>query len=252
MKRLTDDVRWINPCHPVDGEFGHLHVGAFLVGDGPYVLIDTGGTVHHERVRNAVEEVAGRDSVAAIVLTHSDLPHGGNLRRFMSRWPNASVFAATTTPEFVDLPPETRPVDVGSSSTIAGREFAFVDPPLADRSFTTWIQDADSGILFISDGFGSHHPPGVCDETAATFDPPREAVRAYVADALPWVEYADPPLLRSALDDLLSRTAPTWIAPAHGPPVPADRLDDLLDTTMAVVADFAAPSVTDPTRTPDS
>lgn len=48
---------------------------------------------------------------------------------------------------------------IGGSLSVQGRSFSFIDPPLVDRSHTTWIYDHGSEVLFTADGFGSYHDP---------------------------------------------------------------------------------------------
>lgn len=104
---------------------------------------------------------------------------------------------------------------------MAGRRISFIDPPLADRSHTTWIYDHGSGVLFTADGFGSYHAPGKCDHTSRKFDDnvPLEAIYRYHANNLVWLRYVDPDKLEAAIESILETYDISYVAPIHGNPI---------------------------------
>ena len=237
VRELTDDVRWVRACHEVNGE--HEHVSVYLV-DAPEgeVLLDTGSYHDEAAIADAVAAEAG--DLAAIVLSHSDLPHAGNVAALRERFGDVELVASSGAPAAQGLSDAVQ-CPVGGSMGVAGREFAFLDPPLADRSHSTWIVERGTGVLFTADGFGARHPPGHCDWTSAEFEDgvPRQAIREYHENALVWLSYVDPPRLRAALERVFDRADPSWVAPVHGHPIaPGDRerFLDRLETAAAGIA----------------
>lgn len=245
---LADGVTWINECHDVAGG-RHEHVSVYLVEEaGSYILVDSGAFSHRGRIRETVEAATGGAGLDALVLSHSDLPHSANVRPFRAEWDDVDLLVSTGSPT-QGLPDAAVTVDVGGERSILGREFAFIDPPLADRNHTMWIYDGESGGLFTIDGFGAYHAPGECDRTSGDLEGgiAYGDVYDYHRDTLTWLRYVDPPKLRRALDRIFEAHAVEYLAPVHGPPVAGDDLDRYLDTfTRAVGAisdDFRVPAV---------
>jgi flavorubredoxin len=261
--QLTDEVLWLNECYEHgdrrdDGrgnrhendehgnrhendEHGnrHEHVSVYLVDDGERrIVVDTGSFYHREAIAGELEAAIGESGVDAIVLSHSDYPHSGNVRPIRERWDDVTVYASSGAPESQGLPPTAVKCEIGRSMDVAGRRFSFVDPPLADRSHTTWIYDHGSEVLFTADGFGSYHDAGDCDLASDDMPDgvPYEAVYGYHDDALVWLRYVDPAKLRSALEAILSEYDPAYVAPVHGHPVARADVDEYLDRLIRAAA----------------
>jgi flavorubredoxin len=237
---LTPTVEWLPQCYPHGGDDGddqhehsdgdghhehgddfHEHVSVYLVRaeDGD-VLIDSGSVYHREEVRASVDAATGEAGLDALVLSHSDYPHAGNVTPLGAASDEVELVASSGSPAQQGLP-EARQISIGDEEVIRGRRFSFVDPPLADRSHTTWIYDHADGVLFTADGFGAYHPPDRCEATSADFGEgiPTEAVSGYHRDNLVWLRYVDPGKIRRALGDIFETYDVRAIAPVHGPPV---------------------------------
>jgi len=184
--------------------------------------------VFHDReaIAAGVEAVTDGAGPDALELSHSDYPHAANVREF----PDAELVASSGAPDKQGLPDATS-VEIGGSRTVAGRRLSFVDPPLADRSHTTWIYDHAAEALFTADGFGSRHRPGDCRRTSEAFDDgiPAEAIETFHRHELRWLRYVDPAKLRAALDAIFEAYPVSWVAPTHGHPVAGADLERYLD-----------------------
>ncbi|MFB6135251.1 MAG: MBL fold metallo-hydrolase [Halobacteriaceae archaeon] len=238
---LAPGVEWLNECYD-HGDGRHEHVGVYLLGGGDrWVMVDTGSFYHREAVVEGVREATGGDGVDAVVLSHSDYPHSANVSPVREAYGEVELVASSGAPAAQGLR-DARKADIGGSLDVCGRRLAFVDPPLADRSHTTWIFDRADGVLFTADGFGAYHDPGDCARTAADYPGgvPAAAVREYHADALPWLRYVDPDAIRAVLGDIFDRFDVSWVAPAHGPPIPASVLDAHVERVVEAAADVAA------------
>jgi len=254
---ITSTVTWLPQCYAHEGD--HEHVAVYLVraaeGD---VLVDSGSVYHREAVRESVDAATGDAASAdapaeaagdtgtdgagldALVLSHSDYPHAGNVSPLGAASERVELVASSGSPAQQGLP-DARKVTIGDDETIQGRRFSFVDPPLADRSHTTWIYDHGDGVLFTADGFGAYHPPGRCEDTSADFADgiPDEAVYEYHQDNLVWLRYVDPGKIRTALEDIFGEFDVTAIAPVHGPPIVGDDVDPYLDRFYETAARIA-------------
>lgn len=236
---LSPGLHWVEACHDLGGV--HKHVAVYLVeGEEGTVLVDSGSFHHREEIREAVADLAP-GGVDALVLSHSDYPHSANVSGFVAD--GAELVASSGAPEKQGLP-DARKADIGGGMTVAGREMRFVDPPLADRSHTTWVYDVDTRTLFTADGFGSRHPPDRCSATSADLDGGigADAVYEFHRHELPWLRYVDPDRLRGALEDVFEAHPPDWVAPIHGHPIAGDDLDryldHLTDAAGRIAADF--------------
>lgn len=226
---LTDDVRWINECFAHENT--HEHVSSYLIHhDGSDVLIDTGSFYHREAIREQIDAETGDGGLDAIVLSHSDYPHAGNVSEFRSEWADVELVASSGSPEIQGLS-DARRCTIGGSLEVEGRTFSFIDPPLADRSHTTWIYDHRSGVLFTADGFGSLHDPDDCDLTSRELADgvSQEVLYEYHRNNLVWLKYVDPQKLRRALESIFDEYDIAYVAPIHGHPIHGSQIETHLD-----------------------
>lgn len=231
---LTPTVDWLHHCYPHEG--GHEHVSVYLVRDGDdHVLVDSGSFYHREAVTEAVEEATGSAGLNALILSHSDYPHAGNVSPLGADSEEVELVASSGSPAKQGLP-DTRKCSIGGELVVKGRRFSFIDPPLADRSHTTWIYEHGDGVLFTADGFGAYHEPGRCDDVSTDFDSgvPADAVYEYHRDNLVWLRYVDPAKLRRKLEGIFGEYDVEAIAPVHGPPVVGDDVESHLETLYNV------------------
>lgn len=235
---VTDDVRWINQCYPHDDR--HEHVSLYLVDapDAP-VLVDSGSFYHREAVAAAVDDATDGAGPGAIILSHSDYPHAANVRALSSA--GVELVASSGDPEAQGLPEARRSV-IGEWMAVCGRAFRFIDPPLADRSHTTWVFDREDGVLFTADGFGHYHQPGECDALSTTFPDGirQESIRAFHEDNLAWLRYVDPAKVERAIRALIETYDVQAVAPVHGNPIIGDDDEQYLDRLVAAIEAIAA------------
>jgi flavorubredoxin len=232
-KQLTEETYWVCECHDVDDM--HEHVGVHLIEDnGDFILIDSGSFHDREAIKAQIEAVSDGRGLDAIILSHSDYPHAGNVSEFRDEWEDVMLIASCGSPDIQGLSDAVR-CHIGSSMDILGRTFSFIDPPLADRSHTAWIYDHTDRILYTADGFGNYHGDGECTYTSADFPDgtPEEEIYKYHRDNLVWLRYVDPERLRLALESVFSEYAIDWIAPVHGNPIAGDDVDEYMTRLIA-------------------
>ncbi len=227
---LARDVFWIPENYPL-GAGRNVHVSVFLIrARGGNVLIDSGSFHHRESLVRRISRATAGEGIRSLVLSHSDYPHSGNIPAFRRLWGDFEIVASSGEPEIQGLP-YARRSRIGESLEVAGRVLDFIDPPLADRSHTSWIYDRASRVLFVADGFGYHHAD---DETGLTSrqlaDGFRsEEIHGFHRDTLVWLRYADPAVLMGVLREMLEAREVSWVAPIHGNPIAAEHLDDYLE-----------------------
>ncbi|PSP57830.1 hypothetical protein BRC72_07735 [Halobacteriales archaeon QH_7_66_36] len=242
---LTGGVRWINECFA--HEDAHEHVSVYLIEtETAAILIDSGSFYHREAIAERIDQATGGDGPEAIVLSHSDYPHAGNISTIRDRWDDVELVASSGSPELQGLSDAQR-CTIGDSRTVLDRRFSFVDPPLADRSHTAWIYDHGSGVLFTADGFGSYHEPADCDRTSRQFEDnvPRETIYQYHANNLAWLRYVDPEKLEAALASIFETYDISYVAPIHGHPISGRELPEftnrLVDVAGCIASEYEVP-----------
>jgi len=231
MQELVPGVTWLNECYDMGDR--HEHVSVYLLTEPATersVLVDTGSFVHREAITEQVERgaPAGLD---ALVLSHSDYPHSANVDRFAPEGSDVKLVASSTSPLAQGLPRDATRVSIGETLAVAGRDLTFIDPPLADRSHTTWVYDHQTRGLFVADGFGSYHQDGECAMTSRDFPEgiPEKAIHDFHAETLTWLQYVDPEKLRRALDAIVDAYPPAYVAPIHGHPILEADLEGYLE-----------------------
>lgn len=239
-KELTEEVVWINECYAHGDR--HEHVSTYLIrGDSGTVLIDSGSFYHREAIQMGIVDATEGNGIDAIVLSHSDYPHSGNVSEFREEWDDVELIASSGSPEIQGLS-DARRCRIGGSLSIQNRMFSFIDPPLADRSHTTWIYDHQSAVLFTADGFGSYHDPMDCDKTSKDFTDgiPEKSILEFHRNNLVWLRYVDADKLAAALDSIIKSYDISYIAPIHGHPIHRTDLDEFLDRLIKATRSIAA------------
>ncbi|WP_129115344.1 MBL fold metallo-hydrolase [Halegenticoccus tardaugens] len=226
---LTDSITWLNESI-AHGDLNE-HVSVYLIEtESGNIVVDSGSVHHRESISEQLQDATDDEGLDAIILSHSDYPHSGNIGEFRERWGGVELIASSGSPEIQGLQDATK-CTIGESMDVLGRTFSFIDPPLADRSHTTWIYDHVSGVLFTADGFGNYHRPKEEDYTSADFDDvtPFEQIYRYHRDNLVWLRYVDPEKLHEALDAAFDQFEISYIAPIHGNPIVGSDRDTYLD-----------------------
>ena len=227
--KLAPDVEWINECYPTQGK--HEHVSVYLIRTASmYMVIDSGSYYHRESVRARILAATGQRGLGAIILSHADYPHAANVNAFRREWGDIDVIASSGVPELQGLP-YAKKSKIGGSLEVLGRKLSFIDPPLADRSHTSWIYDHSSGFLFTADGMGNYHSPGQCGLTFAEFPGgvPLTDIYDFHKTALVWLRYVDPARLRARLESIYAQFDISYIAPIHGNPIAVKDLSNFMD-----------------------
>ncbi|MEZ4415841.1 MAG: MBL fold metallo-hydrolase [Gemmatimonadota bacterium] len=226
---LTQEVFWVAESFALAPE-RHEHVAVYLLRSAVgWIVIDSGSFHHRHTILEAIQEVTGGDGVRALILSHSDYPHSGNIGALRQRWGDFEIVASCGDPGIQGLPYATR-VHIGGREAVLGRPIRFLDPPLADRSHTSWIYDELSRVLFVADGFGSYHRPEHRTRTSRDFAEgiSEEAIERFHTDAVSWLRFVDPGKLMSTLRHLFEKNPIEWVAPIHGHPIAGQDLPEYL------------------------
>ncbi len=222
IRQVKADLYQIGEC--VDGEHGHEAVRVYvLLNNGRPIIIDCGSHLHRQTIFRELDTVLAGAIPEYVFLTHSELPHSGNLQKVATKWPQIQVLVSTILLPYIELAPvipldQITTVAPGSVLYLAGRSLVFVAALLKDQPGTQWIYDRHTKTLFTGDGFGFYHAPGLCALFSHEVEGgiQQEQFRAYHANAFRFLRWVKPERFNADLDKLFQNRPVDIIAPTHG------------------------------------
>jgi len=220
----------------------HEHVSVYLIRtDQGNIVVDSGSFYHRDSIRDRLTTATRGEGISALILSHSDYPHSANIGAFRAMWGDFEIVASCGDPGIQGLP-YARPAKMGQVLEVLGRRFRFLDPPLADRSHTTWVYDLESRVMFVADGFGNYHVPGQCHLVSSDLPQDDRAVQIhrFHRDTLTWLRYVDPSVMSRVIRRLFDDQPVSFVAPIHGNPIAASDLDAYLAHLDESVSSIAA------------
>ncbi len=218
IRNVTADLYQIGAC--VEGERGHEAVRVYVLqNEGRPIILDCGSQLHRAEIIADLDEVLGGAAPAYVFLTHSELPHSGNLQQIVERWPEIQVLISSLLLKYIELAPimpldQITTVDPGTTLELAGRELRFVNALLKDQPGTQWIYDVRTATLFTGDGFGYYHSADACeqfDDEAIT----DEGLRDYHHDTFRFLRWVIPEKINKAFDEMFAHYDMQVLAPTH-------------------------------------
>lgn len=226
-RRVAGDLHVVGEC--VVGPAGHEPVLVYVLENGGRpILIDTGSHLHRQAIMAELDSLLGRVSPEVVFLTHTELPHTGNVRAVMEKWPEIQPVAPNLISAYVELAPVVeleRMVlsPVGRSAEYAGRTLEFIHGVLKDQPGTQWIYDPQTRAVFTADAFGYLHGEGECEllshERAGGVS--YERMLEYHSSQFRFLKWVIPERFFASLDRVFARDVAV-IASAHGNPMDSD------------------------------
>ncbi|MEM7032951.1 MAG: MBL fold metallo-hydrolase [Chloroflexota bacterium] len=219
IKHIKDDLYQIGEC--VLGTYGHEAVRAYvMLNQGQPIIVDCGSQLHRTELMRDLETVLADQVPSTVFLTHSELPHVGNLQKIADKWPRIQVVVSNVMLPYIEIAPgipqeQILAVTPGTSMMVGSRSLTLVDALLKDQPGSHWIYDPQTETLFTGDGFGAYHSPEDCArETDAVISD--AAFRQYHRNAFRFLRWVIPERLNPIMDHLFDQYAVSVIAPSHG------------------------------------
>jgi len=205
-----------------DGQLEAVRVYVMLNDGGPLVF-DAGSHLHSTQIMSELHELLGQTAPAYVFLTHTELPHTGNIKAILDTWPDAKLVVSSAILPHVELPWWVREDQVlygypGSVESYGGREIAFLDGILKDQPGTHWMYDAQTQTLFTADAFGYLMP----SDADTKFDDelpdgiPVSWLRDYHASAFRFLPMCMGAKVSADMDKILNKRPVSVLAPTHG------------------------------------
>ena len=222
IKHVSGDIYQIGEC--VVGEHLHEDVRVYvLLNNGHPILIDCGSHLHRAAIMAELDELIGDNIPGHIFLTHSELPHAGNLQAVVERWPEIHVITSNILLKYIEIAPimpldQISEIQSGGPLPFSGRDLHFVNALLKDQPGSQWIYEPTHGALFTGDAFGYYHPAEICelfsDEIEAGI--PEAYFREDHRVTFRFLRSTVPEKLNAVLDGVFARYDIRIIAPTHG------------------------------------
>ena len=222
IKNVKADIYQLGECEP--GANGHEAVHAYaILNQGAPLLIDCGSHLHTRSIMADLESLLGEDSPAYIFLTHSELPHAGNLRSVIGKWPHIHFLVSHVMLPYIEIAPvvpqdQIHVVAPGKVLELAGRRLVFLSALLKDQPGSHWIYDPETRSLFTGDGFGYYHEAGACQRFSNEIEGGIrvDQFSTFHENAFRFLRWVVPEKLFADLDQLFARYSIEVIAPTHG------------------------------------
>ncbi|MEM8859049.1 MAG: MBL fold metallo-hydrolase [Chloroflexota bacterium] len=243
IQHIKDDLYQIG--EHVKNEYGFEAILTYvMLNDGNPILVDCGSHIHRDSVMAQLNELLDGATPEYLLLTHSELPHAGNIAAVAEKWPNIKVIVSNVMLPYIEVLPvlpleQITQVVPGTKYEFPTRTVEFVDALLKDQPGSHWIHDTRSGALFTGDGFGYFNGPDAIDQL------PRSAARGvtetefaqYHKVAFRFLRWIRPERLAVDLRKMFDKRNVQVIAPIHGNAICGDiqtHLDRLIAALTAV------------------
>lgn len=221
---LGGGVFWIGSCYDMGRK--HHHISVYLLErEGNYLLIDSGPVINQTALIDEITRVTNGAGIDALVLTHQDLPHTGNVRAFRDEWEfdlYASFTGSSFSPRTLGMGDAIQ-CTAGEIIDFHGRDIEVTSPspPLSDAGHEISLYDVDSESFFVADGFGHYHGQADCTTVwhSASMHVSVEDIAEYHLDSLPWIRFVDSEAVAAKIKQLTDSYTIQCLAPVHGNPI---------------------------------
>lgn len=200
-----------------------------LLNDGCPLLFDSGSHIHSGEIMAELKELLGDTSPTYVFLTHTELPHTGNIKTILDAWPSAKLVCSSAILPHVELPwwvtkDQVKFAYAGTNESYGGRQISFLDGILKDQPGTHWMFDDTTGALFTADAFGYNFPHSADllfdDELGDGI--PDDWLRRYQESAFRFLPMVSGSKVNAEIAKVFAKRDVRIIAPTHGNAVRGD------------------------------
>lgn len=223
LRHVVDDLYQIGES--VAGDDGwHEAVRVYvLLNDGCPLLFDSGSHIHRGQIMDELKELLGDTAPGYVFLTHTELPHTGNISAILKTWPEAKLVVSSAILPYCELPwwvkkEQVQFAHAGTEKAYGGRHISFLDGILKDQPGTHWMFDARTGALFTADAFGYFflQADGLKFDDELDDGIPAEWLRRYHRNAFRFLPLVDRTKVVKDIAKVFGNRDVRVIAPTHG------------------------------------
>lgn len=194
-----------------------------LLNDGCPLIFDAGSHIHQDPIMNDLVELLGDKAPGYVFLTHTELPHTGNLRSISKVWPMAKFVVSSAILPHVEMPWWVNAEQIqygypGTNGTYGNRKISFSDAILKDQPGTHWMFDEETGALFTADAFGYLFPQSADQKFDDELEDgiPMEWSRMYHQSAFRFLSMVSGDKVNADFEKVFAARDVKVIAPTHG------------------------------------
>lgn len=228
IRHVTDDLYQIG--EHVAGEYGREAVNVYvLLNEDSPILIDCGSHLHKTSIMAEMDEVLDGRTPSHIFLTHSELPHAGNIASVADKWPGIEVIVSNVMLPYIEVLPvlplsQISQVVPGHKIECPTRTIYFIDALLKDQPGSQWVYDSRTEAIFTGDGFGYYTNDSHVGQFGDEIDGgiAVSQFEAYHKTAFHYLRWIKPDLFNADLDKMFGRRPISVIAPIHGNAIRAE------------------------------
>lgn len=223
IRNVKDDLYQVGES--VEGQDGiHEAVRVYvLLNDSCPLIFDAGSHIHRGEIMKDLKELLGDTIPGYVFLTHTELPHTGNLSSILKEWPETKLVVSSAILPHVELPWWVREDQIqygyaGTNESYGGRKISYSDAILKDQPGTHWMFDEKTGTLFTADAFGYLYPK----EADLKFDDeldngiPSEWFKNYHESAFRFLPMVSGEGVNQDIDKVFAKRKVNILAPTHG------------------------------------
>lgn len=223
LRHIVDDLYQVGES--IVGEDGwHEAVRVYvLLNDGCPLLFDAGSHIHRSEIMTDLKELIGDIKPGYVFLTHTELPHTGNLNAILEAWPEVKLVVSSGILPHVELPWWIREDQVqygyaGTNEIYGGRSISFSDGILKDQPGTHWMFDGQTGTLFTADAFGYLFPKSADEKFDDELDEgiPADWFKRYHESAFRFLPMVKGEKICTDIDKVFAKRDVKVLAPTHG------------------------------------
>ncbi len=222
IRHVTGDLYQIG--EHVAGSYGRKAVNVYVViNNNRPILVDCGSHLHKASIMAELDLLLAGRVPETIFLTHSELPHAGNLASVAQKWPGIRVLVSNVMLPYIEVLPvlplsQISQVTPGYQLTGPTRTLFSLDALLKDQPGSQWIYDSRTETLFTGDGFGYYTSEASMDRFSDEVEGgvSAEQFAAYHRTAFHYLRWIQPERFNADLDRLFARRSIRVIAPIHG------------------------------------
>ena len=200
-----------------------------LLNNGRPLIFDTGSHLHTAPLMADLKCLIGDMKPSYVFLTHTELPHTGNMTAIRNAWPDIEFVVSSGILPHVELPWWVKPASVrfgypGTDEIFAGRRISFLDAMLKDQPGTHWMYDHQTGTLFTADAFGYLFPVSADQQLDDEMENgiPMDWLRRYHEAAFRFLKLSSADRVIADFDRVFSNRDVSVIAPTHGNAIRGD------------------------------
>lgn len=229
LRHVKDDLYQVGESiSGHDGIHEAVRVYVLLNNDCP-LIFDAGSHLHSEEIMADLKTLLGDTAPGYVFLTHTELPHTGNLNVILKEWPSVKLVVSSGILPHVELPwwveeDQIQYAYAGTEEAYGGRHISFLDAILKDQPGTHWMYDAVTETLFTADAFGYLFP-----QSADTlFDDEIDGglstdwIYDYHASAFRFLPYVIADKMMDDFHKVFAKRQVAVIAPTHGNAIRGD------------------------------